>query len=188
MTTEFAEVSMRPLNEDCVDDFKYLAAWENDPAIRHLIRPHKNEESLLKTVSEQDLFQEHIEACKYNSKRGVISEQWLLCVDGEPVGHGSLMMNPPHRVTKTEGKVAWFGLEIGVAAFRGKGYGKRILHFLEDEARKQGAALVEVGVFEFNEVSLNFFKSQGYAVVDRLEHFSFWKGQMWADLRLTKRL
>jgi len=179
---------IRPLNEDLIDDFVCLADWENNLEIRHLIRPHKNAASLESTISAKELFDEHQQARIYNQQRGVVSEQWMFCVDEVPVGHGSLMLNPPHRVTKGDVTVAWFGLEVGSSEMRRLGIGSQILIHLEKAALLRGATLAEVGVFEFNEASLGFFKSRGYRVVERLEHFSYWQGKMWADLRLVKTL
>lgn len=178
------KIDFRPLDFDSIKDFELLASWENDPTIKHLIRPHKTPESYEIVVQAVDLQNDY----KKHHESGGLEQMWMLEINGEIVGNGSVMMNPRHRMTQKSEKVAWIGLEIGDAKWRGQGLGKKLLKFLEDQALGRGAEMIEVGIFEFNKVSLSFFQSSGYQIIGKLDHYTFWQDKMWADFRLTKSL
>jgi|GEM_PF-5606512 len=45
---------------------------------------------------------------------------------------------------------------------------------------------IVIGVFEFNEVALSFYKKMGYQEIARLSDYTFSKGRIWADIRMLK--
>jgi hypothetical protein len=64
----------------------------------------------------------------------------------------------------------------------------KIPQYNQDLARKHGAKIAEVGVFEFNEGALHLCRSLGYEEFGRLDRCTYWQGRHWADLRLRKVL
>lgn len=50
--------------------------------------------------------------------------------------------------------------------FRGKGYGKKIMQFAEQEAKKMGLKRIGLHVFSFNETAIRLYQSLGYATTD----------------------
>lgn len=116
---------------------------------------------------------------------GGLFERIMILVDDRPAGTGSWMIDPLHKLT-AEPKTAWFGIVIGEPWARGRGVGAKVLAELERRSRAAGAIRGEVGVFEFNAVSLRFFRGQGYQEIGRLPNFTYWNGKGWMDLRLAK--
>jgi GNAT superfamily N-acetyltransferase len=111
----------------------------------------------------------------------------MLLVDGRPIGHAALEIDPP-KLKHEARHTAWLALMIGDDSLKGCGLGKKVIAHLEELAGKSGAERIEIGVFEFNHRALNFFRGRGYREFDRLPERAWWKGQMWADIRLLKNL
>ena len=70
----------------------------------------------------------------------------------------------------------------------GRGLGRQIASHLEDLAVEAGAERIEVGIFEYNEPSMRFFKARGYQEFSRRPHRAWWNGRLWDDVRLLKPL
>jgi ribosomal protein S18 acetylase RimI-like enzyme len=67
------------------------------------------------------------------------------------------------RETQFEGEVAFvYSIEIA-ERFRGRGYGRRTMLLLEEEARARGLGRISLNVFGGNEVARNLYRSLGYA-------------------------
>lgn len=56
---------------------------------------------------------------------------------------------------------------------KGKGYGKKMLNFAEEIARKNGFKLLWLGVWEKNEAAIGFYKKCGY---EKFAAHDFWYG------------
>lgn len=176
-------LSFRPVNVDAIDDFAWLAKWDNDPEIQHLILP-RQDNSPFPLVTAEEL---RLRANESAVGEWAHSVSDLVLCDGQVIGHCSIIMNPPHKVTLGKG-VAWFSLVIGRREFRGRGMGTAILAHLEAKARELGAKFAEAGVFSFNLQSQKLFLKCGYEKNDEIEDFVFWDGKFWSDLRFGKIL
>ncbi len=177
------QISYRNTNYENLDDSILLARWYADPAIRHLAVPQRDENSLRNPDTPEKIqAQGRDKVSPFSSAFDLM----ILC-DQQPIGHCSIMFDPPHRLTK-EGKVAWFGMTIGEEEYRAKGIGKKTMKYLEKLAIQQGATHVEAGVFEFNEPSMRMCLASGYKPIGRKENFTYWNGKKWADVRLLKKL
>ncbi|WP_338082727.1 GNAT family protein [Exiguobacterium algae] len=152
--------------------------WNNDPKIVHLIRPSRSEEELkaIHELSTEDL-----------EKRLDTHDIFLIYADDQLVGEVNTMYNPSHLYHKEPGS-AWLGLVIGEAIGRGKGVGTEALRLLEAHLRRKGTPRIELGVFEFNEAAYRLYQKMGYHEIGRVEDFTYWRGKLWADIRMEKRL
>ena len=82
----------------------------------------------------------------------------MVLADGVPIGEAKLETDTPKLITKTP-NTAWVALMIGDASLRRQRLGSRILSHLEGSATRCGAQRIEIGVFEFNDRALSFFKN-----------------------------
>jgi RimJ/RimL family protein N-acetyltransferase len=154
-----------------------LARWENDGAIRHLHVYSPDRESYERLASEADLLRKHRSEARY----------WLVHADGEPVGEVSCHLDPPHLHEPVEG-TAWLGVVIGESSCWGKGIGRAAMQFVEERARSAGARRIEIGVFAYNERAVRLYERLGYRRFATIPDFTYWRGHMWADIRMEKRL
>jgi ribosomal protein S18 acetylase RimI-like enzyme len=69
---------------------------------------------------------------------------------------------------KTQGARTWLWIYdiIVDPAFRGRGYGERVLGLAEEEARARGASSVELHVFGHNAVARRLYERTGYQVTN----------------------
>jgi RimJ/RimL family protein N-acetyltransferase len=176
------ELQFREVQMDSIDDFKLLARWEADASIRHLALPHRDEKSLVSCRSAEKIQKDSANEGPFRPV-----ENLMILRDGRPIGHCTLLIDPPHRLTK-EGKVAWPSITIGEENFRAKGFGQTIGKHLESLARKHGAGVIEVGIFEFNEPAQKLCLSMGYERFGQMDRCTYWQGRYWADLRFRKKL
>lgn len=181
-TTAPIELTYRSIDLSSLDDFKLLAKWSADSSIRHLSCPHRDEKDLAKRFTAEEIQQNY-------SKQGPFAPvEHLLILQGDlPIGNCSLIIDPPHKLTRDR-KVAWFGITIGEEKLRAQGFGKQIALHLEKLARKHGAELAEVGVFEFNEPAQKLCRAMGYEQFGRVDRCTYWQGKQWADIRFRKKL
>jgi ribosomal protein S18 acetylase RimI-like enzyme len=52
---------------------------------------------------------------------------------------------------------------------RGKGYGKKLMDLVIEEAREKGLELVALGVYKTNEVAISLYKKCGFIIFDEEE-------------------
>ena len=83
---------------------------------------------------------------------------------------------------------AWIALIIGDKRLRGSGIGTRIMAHLERLIANTGVKRIEIGVFEYNERALCFFRGLGYKEFARRPERVWWQGRMWSEFRLLKVL
>ena len=62
------------------------------------------------------------------------------------------------------------------------------MEYLEAQVRDQGLKRIELGVFEFNSPAIGLYKKMGYKEIGRIKDFTFYQGEMWADIRMEKYL
>ena len=79
---------------------------------------------------------------------------------GHRVGHMWLAHKP-----ETD-RLYIFDIEIDEAA-RGKGYGRRCMELIVDEARAVGVSRIELNVFADNPVARHLYESEGYVEMSR---------------------
>ena len=156
-----------------------LSAWANDPALKHLMRPNKDQAELDAKVSvTTQTLTERLE-------RGYVI--YLIYADGQLVGETSYIVDPPQLLRHMLGS-AWLGISIGAASARGQGIGALAMAYLEDEIRAQGLARMELGVFEYNERAIKLYQKMGFQEFGRVEGMTYWQGKKWTDIRMEKRL
>ncbi len=153
-----------------------FSRWENDPALIHLIRPHQDQASL-----------EAREAVTVETLQARLDHAHihLIFVDEVLVGEMDFQVNPGHLFKKAPG-TAWIGINIGEASARGKGVGRIAFAHLEQHIRSLGLTRMELGVFEFNTPAIRMYRNAGFTEIARLPDFTYWQGQLWADIRMEK--
>ncbi|CDQ20305.1 Protein N-acetyltransferase, RimJ/RimL family [Halobacillus karajensis] len=152
--------------------------WENDPDLIPMIRPNKDKEAL------ESRHQVSVESLRQRLEH---HEIYLVFADGELVGEANFMVNPGHLYSKRQHS-AWIGISIGEPAGRGRGIGFEAMRYLEERIKERGIKRVELGVFEFNEHAHRLYRKLGYKEMARIPDFTYWNGQMWADIRMEKFL
>lgn len=150
--------------------------WENDESLVQLIRPNKNLEEFntRRKITMIDL-----------THRLDYLHIYLIYDDGKLIGEMNYMVDPGHLLKKVA-KTAWIGITIGESEGRGKGIGVEAMNYIEEQIKKDGLKRIELGVFEFNTRAQKLYKKLGYKEIGRLEDFTYWKGRMWADIRMEK--
>ena len=111
-------------------------------------------------------------------------DRWIR-VNGQRVGEARFEMDTAKLLTRKPG-TGWLSLVIGEETARGQGIGGEVVQHLEACLAERGAQRVEVGVFEYNEASLRLFHRLGYQEIARREQRVWWRGQMWAEVRLLR--
>lgn len=169
-------IEFKKLTEPTADIMEHINRWENDPALIPLIRPNKDKESLeaRETLTVEDLEQrlEH-------------NHIYLIYLDGQLIGEMDFQIDPRHLYKKETG-TAWIGIIIGEEIGRGKGIGYLAMQYLEEQIKLQGLRRIELGVFEFNTNALKLYQKLGYREIGRVQDFTFWRDQMWQDIRMEK--
>jgi RimJ/RimL family protein N-acetyltransferase len=155
-----------------------MGRWENDaelvPFVRHCTSKEDLERKVLVTVdSVRERLQTH--------------ESYLIFADGQLVGEVSYQVDPAMCLRKLSG-TAWIGISIGEKSARHKGIGHDAMRYIETEIRLHGLKRIELGVFEFNENARRLYQKLGYKEIGRIEDFTYWKGKMWADIRMEKQI
>ena len=166
------------LTQPTIEIARHFEKWENDPAVRSFIHPHKDQRELeqRKTISLLDL--EH---------RLEHNRIYLIYMRGRLIGEMDYQVDPPY-LYKQETGTAWIGIVIGEEAGRGKGIGGPALHYLEEQIRQQQLRRIELGVFEFNTPAIRLYQKLGYREFAKIEDFTYWQGRMWQDIRMEKLL
>jgi RimJ/RimL family protein N-acetyltransferase len=177
-------LSLRPFDFSDRRDLERMAKWANDPAVRHFSRLSANEAEYLKVTTPEEIASWNPVASA-QADFSKAKQSWMLLLDGEPVGEGSVAMDPPQALTK-EPQTAWMGILIGEARARDQGLGARFFALLEQEARALGALRAELGVFEFNTRAIRMYERLGYRRIAESPDFTWWNGRKWADYRYLK--
>lgn len=171
-------ITYEKLTEPTTEFAEALGKWENDPDLKHLMRPNQNKEDLEKesTVTLDSLKQ-----------RLAHNQIFLIRMDGQIIGELSYQIDPGQLYKKEEG-TAWIGITIGEKIARGKGIGFSAMQFLEEQIRQQGLKRMELGVFEFNTIAIKLYRKLGFKEIARIDNFTFWMDKMWQDIRMEKYL
>lgn len=152
--------------------------WENDPALIPFSRPNQDQ---------ADLDRREAVTIKDLEQRLVHTQLYLIYFQDQLVGEMDYQVDPRH-LYKKEMPTAWIGIVIGEEIARGKGIGYQAMQYLENEIKGQGLHRIELGVFEFNTNAINLYQKLGYQEFARIEHFTFWQGRMWQDIRMEKSM
>jgi len=160
-----------------------MAAWENDPEIRHLFIPFLDESTVGELTSPEEVAQRAAPGVS-SKRRGF---QSMILLDGSAVGEINLVVDPAHVFSKIP-NTGWAGIVIGEARARGRGIGRVAMLELERRARAMGVERIELGVFEHNVGALRFYEKLGYQRIAEAKEKFWWQGRRWDDLRLLKAL
>ncbi|MBH0229440.1 GNAT family N-acetyltransferase [Halobacillus yeomjeoni] len=172
------KLNIQKLEKPTQELVKKLEHWENDPDLIPYTRVHRSKEELeaYHTVTLEGL-----------SDRLHNHDIYLIYLEDKLIGEMNFMIDPPHLHKKVPG-TAWIGITIGEPEGRGKGVGVEAIRYLEEQINSAGLNRIELGVFEFNERARKLYSKMGYKEIARLADFTFWKDQMWADIRMEKIL
>ncbi|MGB0453946.1 MAG: GNAT family N-acetyltransferase [Bacteriovoracaceae bacterium] len=174
-----SNLKFQPLTEIAASCIEEMVTWENDPEIRKLIFPLRQESSEYVTWTKESL-KSRIESAEK-------SETGFLILDGEkPIGEMSYRFNFPLLLNDSAEKTAWISITIGDKSYWGKGVGKEALNFLETKCFENGAKKIELGVFEFNKRARDFYQHMGYQEIGRVPQFVYYNERKWSDIRMEK--
>ncbi|ARF15929.1 GNAT family N-acetyltransferase [Sporosarcina ureae] len=150
--------------------------WGNDVNLKALSQPNRSKAEL-----ERETFLT-IEDIRHRLE---YQHVYLMYLDNRLIGEMSFTVDPGHLINKNS-ETAWISIVIGEPACRGKGIGMIALEYLEEQVRKYGLKRMELGVFEFNKPALKLYQKLGYQEMGRIEEFTYYEGNMWADIRMEK--
>ncbi len=156
---------------------KTMVNWYNDEAIQHFIRPNF-EAGSYEVYSTEEMIKSICDLNKY---------YYIAYDDDLPIGEVSITVNPRHLARKGQ-NTSWISILIGEANYRGKGYGTKMMSFVESKSLELGLDRIELGVFEFNENAINFYNKLGYTPFHEFKNFTFWAGSWYSDIRMEKYL
>jgi RimJ/RimL family protein N-acetyltransferase len=171
-------IEIERLLEPTPEIVERFAIWENDPEIIPYIRP---------ISSEKDLQKKKEVTVETLRRRLETHEEYLIYLDGKPIGQLSVQIDPGHLAKRVKG-TAWIGIYIGEKRQRGKGAGTFALQRVESILKSRGVSRIELGVFEFNKAAYRLYKRLGYSEFTRLDELAWWNGSMWRDIRMEKYL
>ena len=175
-------VTYRDVDVDCRADRELLTRWYNEPEVKGLYSRFTDELGASREFTPED-FERPGRIPPPGGPRGNL----MILVDGAPVGQATFETDTPKLLT-TSAQTAWIALIIGDRRLRGCGLGTRVVAHVEAIAADAGAVRAEVGVFEYNVAALGFFASLGYREFARRPERVWWRGRMWAEIRLLKTL
>lgn len=121
------------------------------------------------TVEEE---REHVEGAMKKMEKGTMVKL-LLVVDGSVVGIAESSLG-----VRTHSHVGGLGLSLD-STVRGQGLGRMLLEATISEAKKElkGLRMIELTVFDMNDIAINLYKSFGFKEVARIPEKIFYKGE-----------
>lgn len=152
--------------------------WGNDPELVKYTRPSRNKQELIKEII---ITREELE------QRAQMHPYYLIFLGRRLIGEMNYQVDPTHLYREIPGS-AWIGIVIGEKSAWGRGIGTRAMKYLEGEIKKAGLHRIELGVFEFNTRAYHLYQKLGYREIGRIDSFTYWKGEMWQDIRMEKKL
>ena len=176
------DLSFTPIDYTDRSSQSLLLNWYNDRDLSPLFNLFQSEEHAKYQFTRADLARRAL-----GEGNGPCGGDLWIRVDGRRAGEARYEMDTAKLVTRDEG-TGWISLVIGEAAVRGQGLGTEVVKHLEKCLEESGARRVEVGVFEYNDASLRLFERLGYRPIARREQRVWWRGQMWAEIRLLREL
>jgi RimJ/RimL family protein N-acetyltransferase len=170
------EITINALKEPSDTIINKILEWDNDPSLVPLIRPNKNQADLDKVKSKEEVE----DSFKHN-------KVYLIYLNDQLVGEMEYQVDPGHLFIKEQG-TAWFSITIGEEAAQGIGIGTEAMKYIEKIIKEDGYHRIELGVFAFNSRAISLYENMGYSVIGKVDGFTYWKGEMWQDIRMEKRL
>lgn len=171
------KITFEEIDKTKVEPFEYIAKWSNDPEIKYFIGANLTEGEM-PNCHPKDL---------WKSANGTDKYIYLIKDGTKPIGDLSIMIDPPH-IKKKEKNTGWISICIGEKEYRGKGVAQLAMEFLENECRRLGMKRIELGVFEYNERAMAFYKKIGYEEFARIKNFVYYEGKWREDIRMEKYL
>ncbi|PIC77433.1 GNAT family N-acetyltransferase [Sporosarcina sp. P19] len=169
-------IEIIPLTEPTSILVNTFNRWGNDLNLKSLSQPNP---------SRAELERESILTIEDICHRLKYQHVYLIYLENRLIGEMSYTVDPEHLFHK-KSETAWISILIGEPECRGKGIGVMALEYLEEQVRKHGLERIELGVFVFNEPALKLYKKLGYQEIGRIENFTYYEGDMWADIRMEK--
>lgn len=169
-------VKFKRLYKENISDFELIANWDNQDAIKYLIRPNFTEGEI-KDITAKDL----IDGIVYNPYKYI----YIILSDDKKVGYISIDTN--FKMFKKDiDKSCWIGICIGDINYHGSGIAKIAMEFLEDKAKNLNQKRIELGVFEYNKRAINFYKKMGYVEIGENKNFVYYNEKWQSDIRMEK--
>lgn len=156
---------------------KIMTSWYNDESIQHFIKPNF-QEGPFEACTALRIKESLLEKNKY---------YYLAFDDDLPIGEVSITVDPEHLARKVP-NTGWISILIGESSYRKKGYGTKLMAYIEKTARDLGLERIELGVFDFNSNAINFYQKLGYVPFHEFKDFTYWNGTWHSDIRMEKYL
>jgi len=173
------KIDFIPINFSNTNDCTILSKWFNDKEINYLISPNFYQ-GPLGYISPEYVSQLNLSA-KYEK------HAFFIVADNYIIGDVNII-DQPDFLFKRDQYSCWLGITIGEKSYRGLGIGKDAMRFIENYARNLGYKRMELGVFEFNQKAIDFYKKLGYVQIGVVPRFTFYNGHWYDDLRFDKYL
>jgi RimJ/RimL family protein N-acetyltransferase len=159
-------VVLRPIS---LADAPHFVKWLNDPVVSKPLRGHH--ERL--TLKEERAWIQGLR------KKQKIEKQFSIdTADGVHIGSAGLTIG-------IGGKVAVFGIEIGNAEYRGKGYGFAVMSLLMGYAfTVLKLHKVELGVFAFNKHAIKLYEKVGFKIEGVRKDHLFYEGKYYDEIEM----
>lgn len=171
------ELYFKPIDFSNLAHCEVLSKWYNNPSINFLISPNFKDSPLPHRPPTYFLVN--------SDEEHEIRYTFFIIVDQEYIGDVGIIDNPEYLLKKGYDS-AWLSITIGDYNLQGKGIGCLSMDYIEVLAKKLGFRRIELGVFDFNERAISFYKKLGYHQFGVNKKFTYYNGFWHDDLRFEK--
>lgn len=170
------DVRLRPIDFSSMEDFDYLAKWVCDDEIKHLFTVDFNKGPTM-PINPVDIRNTKIHHDTQHT--------FMIEADGIVIGDTSVDTAFGNVKGSPEG-TGWLSICIGEKRFRGKGLGLQVMEQLEGICKEMGLRRLELGVFSYNHIAIQFYERLGYEHFATVDNFTWYDGRWHDDLRMEK--
>lgn len=170
------DIKFIEINENDFEDFELIAHWDNQSDIKYLIRPNftKGEMDDIKVES-------IINGFKSNGNKKI----YIISCDDKKIGYISIDTDF-FGLYKKEKNSVWIGICIGESEYRGRGIAKKAMGYIEEISKQLNQKRIELGVFEYNKIAIELYKTMGYEKIGEHKNIVYYNGTWHSDIRMEK--
>ena len=145
-------MELRPAKKD---DYDVLFELFNELQMTH----YKTVPNFFKTASKDKIFYDYFDEVIEN-----VDKHLILAFEGNvPIGYVYYVIsNLPENVYRKKQRIIYINQILISEDYQGKGYGKALIGYVKDEAKKENIRRVGLDVWLFNEGAIKIFESQGF--------------------------
>ena len=120
---------------------------------------YKTVPDFFKTASKDKVFYDYFDEVIEN-----VDKHLILAFDGEvPIGYVYYVIsNLPENIYRKDKRITYINQIMISKNYQGKGYGKDLIGYIKDVAKRENIKQVGLDVWLFNKGAIKFFENQGF--------------------------